>query len=326
MKTDPEVSVIIPAYNREDFIADSINSVLAQTFSDYEIIIINDGSTDRTADIVKSIKNPRIKLLSTQRQGPYIARNYGIKRARGNYLAFLDSDDIWFASKLEKQMRTITATPDTALVFTNGYVFETDSRRYSLKLTHYSDQSRKLDKGYTELLKKNYISTSSVLIKKDVFEKLGYFLKENRGCLDYQMWLRVARGYKIEYIHEPLLLYTAHEQSLSSKKVDRLKDILYLYGLEEDEIKRTGSRENLATLHDSKARTLKELGVRLYFADDRKNARKYFIRAINEGNQSFNEALKFLFWLFVPYSLHSYLKSRSIISKLENKVYDIGPS
>ena len=118
----PLISVIIPAYNAQDFIQKALDSVLAQSYSHYEVLIVNDGSTDNTEALVKTYHDPRVKLISQSNGGLSNARNTGIKNAKGNYLAFLDADDYWIAEKLEKQIEILRRHPEVSFCSTQTRV------------------------------------------------------------------------------------------------------------------------------------------------------------------------------------------------------------
>ncbi len=150
------VSVIMPVYNRERMIGDAIDSVLSQSYSNLELIIIDDGSTDNTKGIINRFHDDRILLIETDHSGPYIARNSGIENSRGEHIAFLDSDDIWLPEKLAKQI-ALAGKKQVGLIFTNGFVFTESENEYQmspilLKLYLNGDSGRYLGKRYTEMI------------------------------------------------------------------------------------------------------------------------------------------------------------------------------
>jgi len=207
------VSVIIPTYNREDLIGKTIQSVLNQTYQNFEILIVDDSSTDDTSTVVKSFNEKRIKYIKQEHTGiPAIARNNGLKKAKGNYIAFLDSDDLWLPQKLEKQLQEFANFKEILLVSTNGVTFPQISKIYSLK-------KKKKIISFFELLKTDYIINSSVLIKKDVIDKIGY-LDENKiikSLEDYDYWLRFLyfKNKSILVLNDILIKYRLHESNIS---------------------------------------------------------------------------------------------------------------
>lgn len=207
------VTVIIPTYNRANLIKETINSVLNQTHQNFEILIIDDGSVDNTKAVVQSIKDDRIKYYWQEHSGlPAIARNKGLNIAKGEFIAFLDSDDIWFPQKLEKQIEIIEKNPDILLISTNGITFPS---KYPFMFLSIKEDKRI---SFRLLLKGNFVKNSSVLMKKSVIDAIG-LLDENfqlKAMEDYDYWLRLLK-YKdksILILKEILIKYRIHEDSV----------------------------------------------------------------------------------------------------------------
>lgn len=204
---NPTVSIIIPTYNRAHLITRSIKSVLNQTFQDFEVIIIDDASTDDTENVIKNFKDLRIKYVKNEiNKGAGASRNKGIKCSIGEYLAFQDSDDEWCPDKLEKQMEVFNKNgSDYCVVYTDMLrVFEDDTMQY----WHSPDVM------YKKLLtkdKKEYqvagIGIQSALIRRDCFEKVGLFDEELPRFIDLELFIRLASLYKFYHIEEPLVKY-----------------------------------------------------------------------------------------------------------------------
>lgn len=216
---DKLVSVIIPTYNRGSFIKETINSVLNQTYQNFEILVIDDGSTDNTKEIVHSFNDQRIQYIHQKHSGfPAVARNTGMKIAKGEYIAFLDSDDLWFPQKLEKQMKLFEIYPGKLLISTNGIIFPV--KPYIRFLDFKRDKIISLN----ELLRKNIIINSSVLMKRSIINEIG-FLDENsalKSGQDYDYWLRLLK-YKensILILKDILVKYRDHESFRISTSKD----------------------------------------------------------------------------------------------------------
>jgi glycosyltransferase involved in cell wall biosynthesis len=207
------VSVIIPAYNAEKYISETIESVLKQTYKNLEIIIVDDGSTDDTERVVNNKLQAfsKYKFLKQNNLGPAAARNLGIKNAEGDYIAFLDADDLWLPQKIEKQIRFLKEHPECGLVFTRRKI-----------ITPYGkviDDKRKIPKeiNFYILVASNYITTSSVMVRKKIFDLCGYFDEDIKGPEDWDMWIRISKCTKIGFIDEPLVIYREILGSLSKR-------------------------------------------------------------------------------------------------------------
>jgi len=198
-----KVSVILPTHNRADLLQSAVHSVLNQTFSDFEIIIIDDHSTDHTMNVIKNFKDKRIKYLqNTGNNGPSIARNFGMKNATGIYIAFLDDDDVWFPYKLEKQIRILeTAKPDVCGIYSRPLVVERKTGNILL-----NDNKVKRLRGnlLSQLMIKNPIQTSTLIIRKSCIDEIGMFDESMRYMEDRDLFIRLAMNWDFEYIDEPL--------------------------------------------------------------------------------------------------------------------------
>ncbi len=212
------ISVIIPAYNAGKTIKATIESVLNQTFSDFEIIIINDGSTDSTLEIIEHIPDHRIKVLSYPNSGPQKSRNRGISEASGEYLAFLDADDIWTPDKLESQLNALVENPEAAVAYSwTNWVNETGEvwRRG----TYISAAGN----VYEQLLLIDFVgSGSNPLIRRQALASVGDFDESLVGGQDWDMWLRLAALYPFAVVPLPQILYRKSPDSNSwSNNVER---------------------------------------------------------------------------------------------------------
>jgi len=211
--SEPLISVVISAYNAEKYLDETLASVRAQTFSNYEIIVVNDGSTDRTAEIAAAHQG--VFLLSQSNRGAAAARNAGIRAARGNYVAFLDADDIWLPSKLDKQAGRLLARPLTAWTYADALVFDSATRRTLCRI----GESIRLYEGdiLRPLLLRSFIPSATPVVKKTVLMEAGLFdeARERRIGEDWNMWLRIAERYPATLIDEPLAMIRVHAASVS---------------------------------------------------------------------------------------------------------------
>jgi len=203
------ISVIIPAYNAADTIQQCVESVLYQTVSIHEILVINDGSTDNTEEILKDlIKKSNLKnlrIISQPNGGPSKARNIGIKEARGEWIAFLDSDDRWLPEKIAKQIEIFEYHKDFSIIGTQLLTSVGKRYKYSIK-----------EISFKKMLFKNYLFTSTVLVQRKIL--LLFFFDENKKYSeDYKLWLQIVNKFKGVVINEGLVIYSARKKELGRK-------------------------------------------------------------------------------------------------------------
>src|SRR5919202_4312270 len=199
----PLISVIIPAYNAEKTIKQTIESVLNQTFSDFEIIVINDGSQDSTLEIVSSIPDPRIKVFSYPNAGPQKSRNRGWGNASGEYVSFLDADDLWTPDKLEAQLKALQENPQAAVAYSwSDWIDE--SGQFLRAGGHITVNGN----AYEKLLLRDFVeSGSNPLIRRQALDKVGDFDQSVTPAEDWDMWLRLAARYEFVTVPSPQILY-----------------------------------------------------------------------------------------------------------------------
>lgn len=218
MEKMPLVSIVMPAYNAEKYILDAVASVQKQSYPNWELIIVEDGSTDQTWNIMQKVANDKIRIYQNETNlGPAKTRNHGIRLAKGNWIAFLDSDDIWSLDKLNKQIELINSQPETDLVFTGSEFIDQDGNHRDF-VFHVPKTIT-----YHQLLKQNIISCSSVMVKKECIEK-HLFPDENFIHEDFAAWLEILKAHSIAYgLDEPLLTYRLSKQSKSGNKLKSVK-------------------------------------------------------------------------------------------------------
>lgn len=210
------VSIIIPTYNREHTIKRAVDSVLEQTYQDFELIIVDDASTDNTCQIISEYKDSRIKYLKTEdRHGANHARNVGISNAQGEYIAFQDSDDVWQPDKLEKQMKILQEESDVDIVFSrylhhlaNGKAALVPNKNYSAALLQNDLESILADN--------NVIGTPTLVIRKTCFDKMGMFDEMLPRFQDWEIVIRFVQEYKIKFLDEALLDAYEMKESISN--------------------------------------------------------------------------------------------------------------
>lgn len=218
------VSVVIPTYNREKKIIQSINSVLNQTYGALEVIVVDDGSTDDTEQLVKSINDDRVRYHRLNcRSGASNARNIGVGLARYDVIAFNDSDDIWHSNKLETQLSYWKEHPECILVYCPYKVDVVDGG--SIRIPSEDEELETLEGDiFYYLLFRPTIGTPTILMRKDIFEKSGGFDASYPACIDWEYTVRIARLGKIGFVNDILLTADASgDDRISSSKVAHYK-------------------------------------------------------------------------------------------------------
>ncbi|MBW4532801.1 MAG: glycosyltransferase family 2 protein [Pleurocapsa minor HA4230-MV1] len=206
-----KVSAIIPAYNAMKYLPESLDSILAQTYPDFEVIIVNDGSTDNLCEWASQLTDPRVKLISQENRGLAGARNTGLNHAQGQYIAYLDADDLWDATKLAKQVEVLEQNSEVGLVYT--WVERIDQNGKSLGKPFKINLQGDI---WEKLTEKNVIAPSNAMIRRSCFEKVGMFDASLQAYgEDWDMWLRIAASYSVRVIPETLCSYRECHTSAS---------------------------------------------------------------------------------------------------------------
>ncbi len=224
------VSVIIPTFNRVHVLESALDSVLAQTYSPIEIIVVDDGSTDRTQELLAGYGD-KIKVFTQTNQGVSAARNLGIRHSKGAFIALLDSDDAWTPDKISRQMTFFSDNPE-ALICQTEEIWIRNGRRVNPKVKH------KKPSGmiFTPSLKLCLVSPSAVMMRRELFDLRGLFNEELIVCEDYDLWLRISRDIPVYLIDAPCTIkHGGHEDQLSashSQDKYRIASIVNLLGEE----------------------------------------------------------------------------------------------
>jgi glycosyltransferase involved in cell wall biosynthesis len=293
MKLGPLVSVIIPAYNASSWIVETIDSVLSQDYQNIEIIVIDDGSTDDTRNIINTFGND-VKYFYKNNGGQSSARNLALKYAKGKYVAFIDSDDLWETNKLSLQVELLEST-GLKWVYSDGIAFDSSTKlelfKFSQKSEHYKGDI------LVNLFKSCFIPMPSVIVNNEVFQKVGFFNEDNRfrNREDWEMWIRIAESYPVAYISKELVKYRVHKNSVTGTEslIQRLNgNILVIeqavqrnpYHLEKYQ------NQVLSELYYSVARALAIQG-------NSQNAKLFFAKAIKQKPFSI---IFYVSWLLAP--------------------------
>lgn len=215
-----KVSVIIPTYNREKYISEAIDSVLNQTYKDYEIIVVDDGSTDKTKEVLTKY-NDKIRYFYQENQGVSVARNKGIKESKGDYIAFLDADDMWLPQHLEKEIGAFETDSKVALVYAQLRVLN-KNKIVGIKPTIPVFKVEDFWAGAS-------ITTSTVIVKKECFYKVGLFNVSLKRAQDSDMWIKISSCFKIHYIPEVLGIYRVVEDIYAKNSLKIYQNQVHLF-------------------------------------------------------------------------------------------------
>ncbi|PSB30596.1 glycosyltransferase family 2 protein [Stenomitos frigidus] len=209
----PSVSVIVPAYNSGRTILETIASVQRQTFSDFELIVINDGSTDKTLELLGSIQDSRLKVFSYGNAGLPTARNRGIAQATGQFITFLDADDLWTPDKLELQVAALKNCPEAGAVYSWTLVMDEKGENF-----HPGKSVSFEGNVYREMLLSNFIASgSNIMLRRETIEAVGVFDSTLKSCEDWDYWLRVAPDWIFVVVPKSQILYRQSSGAMSSK-------------------------------------------------------------------------------------------------------------
>ncbi|MBD2250028.1 glycosyltransferase family 2 protein [Nostoc parmelioides] len=216
----PTISVIIPAYNAERTILETISSVQQQTFSDFELIIINDGSIDRTLELIQNIQDERLKIFSYENGGLPVARNRGIYRAIGEFIAFLDADDLWTPDKLELQLAALQQNPEAGVAYSWTYFMDEQGKSSIPGVSLFFEGNVQAN-----LLVNNFLASgSNPLIRKQAIKSVGEFDSKYTACEDWDYWLRLSATWNFVVVPKHQIFYRQSLTSMSSSKVKNMED------------------------------------------------------------------------------------------------------
>jgi len=242
---------------------------LNQTYQDFEIIVVDDGSKDNTEEVVRGFNDKRIRYIWHEvNKGGSAARNTGIRAARGEYIAFQDSDDEWLSQKLEKQMKVFEkVSPKVGVVYTGYWRLKGDKKTYipSSKVSQKEGDIHKI------LLEVNFVTTQAVVVKTECFERAGMFEEELRRLEDWEMWIRISKFYRFKCIDEPLVVsyYTSGSISADESALIRARKLIL-----EKHFEDTKKDRGLLAKH------YRDIGLLLCSNGEMGQGRKYFITAL----------------------------------------------
>ncbi|MBN1506194.1 MAG: glycosyltransferase [Sedimentisphaerales bacterium] len=308
-----KLSVIIASYNHQDYIAETLRSIEGQTFQDFEIILVDDGSGDRTVEIARGVRS-RARIFTQPNRGVVAARNRGVELAQGQYICFVDSDDVILPTRFEKQVTVLDGEPEVGLIFADAWIINAAGQR----IGRFSDVYRVIPGDVAEMLMLHYCFTPmiTVMVRADVLRRTGPFHRPG-PISDYMKWIEVAHISRTHYDAEPLGCWRRHVQS-TSKKANKVKSYART---------RAACKKLLRKYPDLEARIGRAMTRRFsrsYFltafwlaADgDVRRARKYYWKAIKLAPRSMANWGGYLVALFpmkrVVTGVHRYVRAKKL--------------
>lgn len=304
------VSVIMPAYNAAQFIEMSIQSVIKQDYTNWELIIIDDGSTDKTQIIISRFLNEddRIKYFYKENEGQGIAKNYGIEKASGELIAFLDSDDYWFPNKLSLSMQEFL-TNSQDLLFTQAYLFSENVDLLDVSGSEYIGEDKetiyKGTDGISSFIVRNRVPILTVLVKKELLLSLNGF-PNIHIAEDYYLWLKLLlENYTIRGINLPLSAYRVHNNSIMKEKVFDICEVIEMIIL----LSKDYPKLLIKYKKETKQRILFYLNN--VFTDLNHKELKYYMK--NLKHYSYLSRIIFCFHNIIPFRFFKRLMRKSII-------------
>ena len=259
----PLVSVVMATYNYGHFIGEAIESVLQQTFADFELVIVDDGSTDNTAEVVQPyLRDARVRLVRQGNAGVSAAKNRCVEEASAPLIALIDADDVWLTHKLEKQV-PLFSDPDVGVVFSLHRNIDQNGRPFEAGiLKPYRGDILK------QIFVENFVPYSSAIVRRECFEECGAFRTELDRAVDYDLWIRIASRYKYEFVNERLILYRSGHAQISTnhdRRFQTARQIRLHYMEQPDYRRKLGS----APMRRANAAAFLERGERRWIDGDR---------------------------------------------------------
>ena len=220
----PKVSVIIPTYNREHFIAKTIRSVLEQTYGDFEIVIVDDGSTDGTRKELEQFGS-KIKIVTQPNSERAVSRNNGVRNSSGKYIAFLDSDDLWIPDKLKSQVEILDSNPEIILTYGQSLRINKHGKEINYAKRQLQGASGNV---FEDLLMRNFIASPTPIVRREEFDKTSGFQSKYIPYEDWEFWLRFSLLGKFYFINRPLAYYRIHEeQSVKNINAEKIEKVTF---------------------------------------------------------------------------------------------------
>lgn len=301
--TAPAVTVVVTSYNYGRYVGAALESVRAQTCGDFECVIVDDGSTDNSIEVIESfLTDPRFRLVRQRNGGVSNARNVAIDLARGEFIAFLDADDLWRPTKLEQQLARFCDNPALGVVFTRRTIIDANDGPRPC-----GDSQPPAGEVVGPLFRQNFVCFSSAMVRTEAAVRVGGFDERLGLAVDYDFWLRVARHYPFGVVDEPLVAYrVGHGVNLSRRQRERYHVALYVMRRFERHFDAASSRLTHAEIARAEAETFANLGV-LSRGFSRRTAAGWLLRALCVDPRYFT-AWRGLFAALTPSAVRRFVR------------------
>jgi glycosyltransferase involved in cell wall biosynthesis len=277
----PKVSVIIPTYNAASFIRQAIESVLGQTYPDWELIVIDDGSTDKTFEMVSPFRD-RLRYVTQRNQGRPQARNAGLRKAKGEYIAFLDADDVWKPGRLERGVGFLEQRPEIGLIHGEVEVINVEGKlmpKETEQTKKFYRIERKKGSGYLRLLDRSAIFSSTILLRRECINRVGFYDTSFPIYEDYDWYLRFSLNFKIGLLDgPPVACYRIHDENVTRRYDSKTIAEIYI-GILEKQLARQGEKLKGFELRKAQSHLLAKLAEFHLVRHDKKQARSKLLDA-----------------------------------------------
>ncbi len=294
----PLISIIIPTYNVSRFIDQTLESIFDQDVTGYEIIVVDDGSTDSTQSVLETYKE-RISYYCQENRGPAAARNVGIKMAKGKYIAFQDGDDLWPKNKLRLQLELMESHPDVGLLSGDMQRFSGERvnvssmfKKYGFDRNFFGDDFYVMDAYRKIYIHGNYIPTGSVILRRNCLEKVGDFDEGFRHSEDLDLWLRISMQYRLAYSNEIWLLRRDHEINLTTDTESMNMSLNKVLEKHEEQYASYMTKNDIDS-NKVISEKLRNTGYLFLISFELRKARKCLIKSLFRGFQT----RTFFYWL-----------------------------
>jgi glycosyltransferase involved in cell wall biosynthesis len=293
----PRVSVVIPTFNSSAMVKEAIQSVLSQTYRDFEVVVIDDGSTDNTEAVVRGFGEP-VRYFKQKNQGVSAARNAGIQQSLGEYIAFLDSDDLWLPEKLAEEIPALDDDPKIGLVYCDWSVTSGDA---VLQSSYLKDLPAASGYVFDDLIQSGFILTSGVVVRRACLDNVGDFDKSLAIAQDYDLWLRISYQWKAQLVNQRLFTKRSWDGSLSSNLIKTALERIALFQKTLRDIPGMTSRSRRLVRHQL-ALNHWDVGYDQFDSLSFKAARRNFVSSLKYDCTN-GKALVYLAATYLPTSL-----------------------